>query len=75
MLVAIGSMGMGSAGAHIVWLLDDCDPDDPAWDPTGGCALKEGDVTLDEFNAETGSHDLSAAVIGHLAWWNDPPSA
>lgn len=72
LLVAIWSVGMGSAGAHNVQLLDDCDPDDPAWDATGGCTLKKGDVTFDEFVDETDSHDLSAAVIGHLAWRNDP---
>ena len=73
LLVAIGSMGIGIAAAHNVDLRDDCDPDDKAWDATGGCTLKKGDVTADEFIDETGSHDLSLAVIGHLAWWNDPP--
>jgi plastocyanin len=64
---------MGRAGAHVVWLLDDCDPDDSAWDETGGCTREHGEVTLEEFLAETGSHERSAAVIGHLAWWNVPP--
>ena len=72
LLVAIWSVGMGSAGARNVQLLDDCDPDDPAWDASGGCTRKKGDVTVDEFFAETESHDLSEAVIGHLAWRNDP---
>ena len=31
---------------------DDCDPDDPGWDPTGGCALRRGDVDLAEFVVE-----------------------
>jgi hypothetical protein len=53
LLVAIWSVGMGSAGAHNVRLLDDCDPDDPAWDASGGCTLKKGDVTLEEFLDET----------------------
>jgi plastocyanin len=71
--VTIGSLGMGSAGAHDVWLLDDCDPNDPGWAATGGCTLREGDVTVAEFTEEVQSRALSAAVIGHLAWWNDPP--
>ncbi len=51
---------------------DDCDPDDPAWAPTGGCALREGDVNNAEFGDELAS-PLSLAVIGHQAWRNDPP--
>jgi hypothetical protein len=61
------SVGLASAGAHNVRLLDDCDPDDPAWDAMGSCTLKKGDVTADEFLDETDSHDLSTAVIGYLA--------
>ena len=54
---------------------DDCDPDDPAWAPTGGCTLRDGDVTNAEFFAESGptSGPLAASVIGHQAWRNDPP--
>jgi len=51
---------------------DDCDPDDPAWAPTGGCSRQQGDVDTAEFNVELGS-PLSLAVVGHQAWWNDPP--
>jgi plastocyanin len=50
---------------------DDCDPDDPAWEPTGGCSLRGGDVDLAEFNGEVVS-PLSLATIGHQAWRNDP---
>ena len=50
---------------------DDCDPDDPAWAPTGGCTLRDGDVNLAEFGTELFS-PLSAAVIGHQAWRNEP---
>jgi plastocyanin len=60
-----------TASAHKVKMLDDCDPRDPAWAATGGCALKEGDVTLAEFNAELLS-SLADAVVGHQAWQNDP---
>ncbi len=51
---------------------DDCDPTDPAWNPTGGCTLKKGDVKFAEFAGEFDS-PLAAAVIGHQAWRNDPP--
>ena len=55
-----------------VVMRDDCDPDDLGWTPTGGCALRRGDVNLAEFNEELIS-PLSASVIGHQAWRNDPP--
>ena len=65
------------AAAHddhraVVVIRDDCDPNDPAWAPTGGCLRKKGDVNFAEFRAEQSS-PLSAAVIGHQAWRNDPP--
>ena len=50
---------------------DDCDPDDPGWTPTGGCALRDGDVRLAEFSEELIS-PLSLSVVGHQAWRNDP---
>jgi plastocyanin len=53
---------------------DDCDPRDPGWAPTGGCLLRRGDVTFDEFNAEMNS-PLAASVVGHQAWRNDPSYA
>lgn len=53
---------------------DDCDPRDPAWAEVGGCTLKRGDVSFAEFGAETGFPvSLSASVIGHQSWRNDPP--
>lgn len=66
----------GSALAHddhdrVVSMRDDCDPDDPAWAPTGGCKRRNGDVTAAEFNGELDS-PLAASVIGHQAWRNDP---
>src|SRR5215470_9658506 len=64
-------IGAGVASAQKVHLLDDCDPQDPAWAPTGGCTLKDGDVTVAEFNAELVS-PLADAVIGHQAWRFDP---
>ena len=50
---------------------DDCDPRDAAYDPTGGCHRRRGDVTFAEFLGENDS-PLSSAVIGHQAWRNDP---
>ncbi len=58
--------------AKSVAMRDDCDPTDPAWNATGGCALKQGDVRFAEFVGELDS-PLAAAVIGHQAWRNDPP--
>lgn len=57
-----------------VVIRDDCDPDDPQYDATGGCTLEDGDVTFAEFFAESGptSNPKAASVIGHLAWRNDP---
>ena len=52
---------------------DDCDPRDPAWNASGGCALEEGDVTNAEFGVELQSTLAPTSVIGHQAWRNDPP--
>ncbi len=52
-------------------IVDDCDPRDPTWAPTGGCTLEKGDVTRDEFNALLLS-PLSSATVGHPAWRNQP---
>ena len=62
--------GEGDGGREIL-ILDDCDPDDPAWAPTGGCLLKDGRVTNAEFNALTRS-PLSLSTVGHPAWRNQP---
>ena len=55
-------------------ILDYCDPTDSGWAPTGGCLLKEGDVTFAEFNALLRSA-LSPAVVGHPAWRFEPSFA
>ena len=52
-------------------MLDDCDPNDPLWAPTGGCSRKNGAVTNAEFNAFLPS-PLSLSVVGHPAWRNEP---
>ena len=62
----------GGGGRRIA-ILDACDPTDPAWAPTGGCARHRGpsDVSFAEFNTLLSS-PLSLSVIGHPAWRNQP---
>jgi hypothetical protein len=65
-----GGDGSEERGRQIL-ILDDCDPSDPGWAPTGGCLLRQGRVTLAEFNALVNS-PLSLSVVGHPAWRNEP---
>jgi plastocyanin len=51
-----------------VKVLDDCDPADPGWEPTGGCTLKGGAVTFNEFNLQLFSPLSAGSVVGHPAW-------
>jgi len=58
-----------------VAILDDCEPSDPAWTPSGGCSLKpqEGDVTNAEFGALLFSPlGPGGVLIGHPSWRNEP---
>jgi plastocyanin len=59
----------GSAAS--ISVLDDCDPRDQGWAPTGGCALASGRVEVEEFNRFLTS-GLSLSVVGHPAWRNEP---
>jgi len=68
--LAVGAAAAGDESERIA-IRDDCDPRDPAWAPTGGCALRRGDVTNAEFGGELIS-PLSRSVIGHQAWRFDP---
>lgn len=72
-----GASAMGPVAAddqgHKILIRDDCDPDDPAWEPTGGCELRKGDVDFAEFGVELASPLAPMSVIGHQAWRNDPP--
>jgi hypothetical protein len=71
---AFGSHDGGSSGGRQIALRDDCDPRDPAWNPTGGCKLRRGDVTFAEFNEEVYSDPtLADEPVGHQAWRFDPP--
>ena len=63
--------GVKAAEHEKIAILDDCDSTDPGWAPTGGCALKEGDVRFDEFRALLTS-PLSLSTVGHPAWRNEP---
>jgi hypothetical protein len=68
-------------GSRSIELVDDCDPDDPAWLPVG-CLQKDGDVTAAEFNAFLRSplYDNIAPtgvepglfLVGHPSWRNEP---
>ncbi|HXR57619.1 MAG TPA: hypothetical protein VN858_12500 [Casimicrobiaceae bacterium] len=60
-----------ATAAEKISIRDYCDASDPAWAPTGGCVLEEGDVTVAEFNALLTSM-LSTAVVGHPAWRFQP---
>lgn len=54
---------------------DNCDPSDPAWAPTGGCLLRQGDVTNAEFGAFLRSPltiPPNAQLIGHPSWRHEP---
>jgi hypothetical protein len=55
-----------------VKVLDDCDPADPGWEPTGGCTLRGGAVTFDEFNLLLFSPLSAGSVVGHPAWRMSP---
>jgi plastocyanin len=69
--VALASAVAVAHAAGKISIVDYCDPTDPAWAPTGGCFLKEGDVTFAEFNALLHSV-LSSAVVGHPGWRFQP---
>ena len=55
-----------------VEIYDDCDPTDPAWEPTGGCSLEGGKVTFAEFAALLFSPLGDGNLIGHPAWRMEP---
>jgi len=61
----------GSHGNNHIAVLDDCNPRDPDWAPTGGCTQRGGKVTVEEFNALLFS-PLSLSTVGHPAWRNEP---
>lgn len=69
-----GTSGHGDdagSGNNRIAIRDDCDPRDAGWNPSGGCFLRRGDVTLAEFAGENDS-PLAASIVGHQAWRNDP---
>lgn len=73
-VAASNTLPVAADDNHKIAIRDDCDPDDPAWNATGGCTLEKGDVTTAEFFVELGFPvSNSLAVIGHQAWFNDPP--
>ena len=68
-------------GNRTINLVDDCDPDDPAWAPVG-CLQNDGDVTAAEFNQFLRSPlydnipptgvEPGLFLVGHPSWRNDP---
>jgi len=60
MLVSMVGVAPAQDGITRILVLDDCDPNDPDFELTGGCALKKGDVTVEEFDA--------LLPAGHPAW-------
>jgi hypothetical protein len=69
---------MASQDGSRIALEDQCDPNDPAWAPTGGCALPRGNVTLAEFNQFLFSGLIPAnpaaprVPVGHPSWRLNP---
>ena len=77
-LAAVAASGTNSssssdseAGGRRIALLDDCDPRDPGWAPTGGCLRRDGAVNLAEFRAYLTSPRV-VGMVGHPAWSIDP---
>jgi len=82
-LLAIWGIGNTIAVAQVdgndnnVSVIDDCLPGDPAWNPTGGCAIRshQGDVPQAEFGALLRSPltiPPDGFLIGHPSWRNEP---
>ena len=68
-----GLGGPNDRGPHnYIAILDDCDPDDPTWAPSGGCTRKSGAVTNAEFTAFLASPLSPTTVVGHPSWRNEP---
>ena len=64
-------LGKGNNNRKVA-VRDDCDPNDPAWAPTGGCTLKGGAVSFAEFGALLFSPLSAGSPVGHPAWRMDP---
>jgi plastocyanin len=61
-----------SADNNIV-IMDNCQPGDSGWNPTGGCAINpnRGDVPFAEFGQLLTS-PLISSLVGHPSWRNEP---
>ena len=53
-------------------VMDNCDPSDPGWLPTGGCLLKKGSVSFAEFGNLLFSPLAGTIPQGHPSWRNEP---
>lgn len=72
---ASASTSRGGSDNRKIDVLDDCDPNDATWAPTGGCLRSRGDVTNAEFGALLRSPltvPPNAALVGHPSWRNEP---
>ena len=67
-----GGSDADGSGSRFVAMLDDCDPRDPAWAPTGGCSLRNGRVTNAEFGSMLTTPLGLTTLVGHPAWRNEP---
>ena len=69
------SRSSGEDNNRKIAMRDNCDPSDPLWAPTGGCSLRDGDVSFAEFGAFLTSPLTiapNAHLVGHPAWRNEP---
>jgi plastocyanin len=60
LVMVMGFAGSGHGRDVKILVLDDCDASDAGWNASGGCTLKDGAVTLAEFQ--------SHGFFGHPAW-------
>jgi len=73
-LMSRGAAAQVNSNDNNISIMDNCDPSDPGWAPTGGCALRSGTVSTAEFGALLFSPLVGAGTIpvGHPSWRNEP---
>jgi plastocyanin len=52
--------------------MDNCDPSDPNWAGLGGCALRQGTVSVAEFGSLLFSPLAGTTPVGHPSWRMEP---
>jgi plastocyanin len=71
----LGSLALAQVNSNDnnIAMMDNCDPSDPGWAPTGGCALRRGTVSVSEFfNFLFSPVLVGTAPVGHPSWRNEP---